>query len=278
MNAVKSTWRQLVRRRLWPLAALLLAAMAAVPVVLAREPKAPTAPGGPAQAVTTKTDDAIAEPIVAEITPEDRARRRRVLGVRKDPFQPAPATKAKTDEPSPTPTPTSEQSPPGDGTGSGTGTGWAPSPGGGPVGGGEPAPKKRYYEPGTIIVRFGEASENADLERLAVQKFAGLPDNELPLLVYMGLTKNGKKAKFLVDAAVEVDGDGTCKPHPSSCEVIELAVGETEFLDVIDPEPEEGTEEEDTEETEEGEDEPNVVAQFQLDLVDIKRAGDADVK
>ena len=61
----------------------------------------------------------------------------------------------------------------------------------------------------------------------------------------MGLTKDGKKAKFLVDAAIEVDGDGDCKPHPATCEVIELAVGETEFLDVVDPESGEDTEDED---------------------------------
>ena len=102
-----------------------------------------------------------------------------------------------------------------------------------------------------------------------------MPDDEFPLLVYMGLTKDGKRAKFLVDAALEVDGDGTCKPHPSNCEVIELAVGETEFLDVINPETteEEGSEEETDEVTE-----PEVLATYQLDLVDIKRAGDSDVR
>ena len=85
------------------------------------------------------------------------------------------------------------------------------------------------------------------------------------MLIYMGLTKDGKRAKFLVEASVEVDGDGVCKPHPSSCEVVELAVGETEFLDVFDPEAE----------VAEGEDPDRA----QLDLVvDIKRKGDADVK
>jgi hypothetical protein len=95
----------------------------------------------------------------------------------------------------------------------------------------------------------------------------------------MGLTKNGKKAKFLVDAAVEVDGDGTCKPHPSSCETIELAVGETEFLDVLNPEAdEEPAEQEDEDASEEESSERELLAQFQLDLVDIKRAGDDDVR
>ncbi len=258
MNAVTTIWRQLVRNKLWPVAVLLLAALVAVPVLLAREPAVPEtiAP----VAVNTEADDSIAEPIVAKITPEDRNRRRRVLGVRKDPFRPAPVKEPKVEQPETPDATTIGDPPPGD-TGSG--------------GGGEPAEAPVFYEPGTIIVRFGDAT-NSQLTRFAIPKLGPVPDDEFPLLVYMGLTKNGKKAKFLVDAALEVDGDGTCKPHPSNCEVIELAVGETEFLDVINPETsdeEETTEEETAEETE-----PEVLATFQLDLVDIKRAGDSDVK
>jgi hypothetical protein len=155
-------------------------------------------------------------------------------------------------------------------------TGGGGGGGGGTVGGGEPAEAPVFYKPGTIIVRFGEA-ESDTLDRFAIPKLGPVPDDEFPLLVYMGLTKNGKKAKFLVDAALEVEGDGTCKPHPASCEIIELAVGETEFLDVINPE-EPADEGEDSEEETDEETEPEVVATFQLDLVDIKRAGDSDVR
>jgi hypothetical protein len=263
MNAVTSIWRQLVRRRLWPVAILLLAALAAVPVVLAREPEVPIPPADPAPAVTSKADDTIAEPVVAEVTPEERSRRRRVLGAVKDPFRPAPAKKAKVEEPetdAPPAAETPDVPPPADtGASSGSGGGSAPVDG-------EPAPKKTYYSAGTIIVRFGESSQEK-LDRFAIKKLGPVPNDEFPFLIYMGLTKDGKKAKFLVDAAIEVDGDGDCKPHPASCETIELAVGETEFLDVIDPEAEE-----------DATDEERILGQFQLDLVDIKRAGDDDVK
>jgi hypothetical protein len=264
MNVLSTTLRQLVRYKLWPVAVLLLAALVAVPVLLAREPSAPE-PLTPL-AVATEADDTIAEPVVAKVSTEDRDRRRRVLGVRKDPFEPAPVTaksakSAKTDDaeaPSSTPAPSS----------------------GGETNGGEPAPEKVYYEPGTIIVRFGEAAETATLERFAVEKMSPVPDSEFPVLVYMGLTRDGKKAKFLVDATIEVDGDGDCKPHPSNCEIIELAVGETEFLDVINPEPEEDSDEESTDEEETVDEDtaPEILASFQLDLVDIKRAGDDDVR
>jgi hypothetical protein len=258
MNAVTTIWRQLVRNKLWPVAVLLLAALVAVPMLLAREPAAPE-PIAPV-AVSTEAGDSIAEPIVAKVTPEDRDRRRRVLGVRKDPFRPAPVKQAKVEQPETPDAPETGAPSTGD-TGSGGG------------GGGEPAEAPVFYEPGTIIVRFGDAT-NDNLDRFAIPKLGPVPDDEFPLLVYMGLTKDGKRAKFLVDAALEVEGDGTCKPHPSSCEIIELAVGETEFLDVINPET---TDEESSEETTE-ETEPEIVATFQLDLVDIKRAGDSDVR
>ncbi len=262
MNAVKSTWRQLVRRRLWPIAVLLVGALAAVPVMLARSPEAPVPPVIGADAVTSKADEAIAEPVVAEVTPEDRARRRRVLGSVNDPFRPAPAKKAKVAEPKSAAAPTPEKPP-------ATGGIEVKLP---PVGGGgvvvpvttDPAAPVKLFTAGTVVVRFGEA-KGEQSQRFAIKKLEPVPDVELPLLIYMGLTKDGKRAKFLVDASVEVEGDATCRPHASNCEVIELSVGETEFLDVIDPEAE-------------ADDENRVTAQYQLDLVDIKRAGDADVK
>jgi len=265
MNVVTTTWRQLVRRRLWPVALLLVAALAAVPVLLAREPAVPLPPADPVPAVSA-ADDTIAEPVVAKVTPEDRDRRRRVLGVSKDPFEPAPpAKKAEADKPK-----SDEGSPEQKVSTGGAVDGGSPSSpvigGGGIVTPVEPAPKKTYYSAGTIIVRFGAATQD-ELDRFAVKKLGPVPDDEFPLLVYMGLTKDGKKARFLVDAAIEADGDGTCKPHRSSCETIELSVGETEFLDVIDPEAEE-----------DAADEVRILETFQLDLVDIKRAGDEDVK
>lgn len=269
MNVVKSTWRQLVRRRLWPVAVLLVVALAAIPTVLASEPEAPVAPVTPSAEVDAVTDSSIAEPVVASVTPEDRSRRRRVLGARKDPFAPAPEPKAKKAATAPSDSggataPKAPDQPVGGGIPvdlppptSGGGTVVAPAPV-------APSAPVKKFAPGTVVVRFSEAKGGASA-KLAFEKLSPVPDPELPLLVYMGLTKDGKRAKFLVDASVEVDGDGRCKPHPSNCETIELRVGETEFLDVVDPEADADAED-------------RIVAQYQLDLVDIKRAGDSDVR
>jgi len=258
MNVLSTTWQQLVRRRLWPVAVLLVAALAAVPVLLSREAEVPPPPADPV-AVTAEAEDSIAEPVVAKVTAADRDKRRRVLGSRKDPFEPAPVKKAAKPKDE---TPKAEEPDKGAETPASSGGG-----GGGVVAPAEPVKPKKYYEAGTLVVRFGEAKDGAELERFTLAKLAPLPDDEFPLVVYMGLTKDGKKAKFLVDAAIEADGDGDCKPHPSSCETILLAPGETEFLDVIDPEA-----------AEDATDEERILAQFQLDLVDIKHAGDDDVR
>jgi hypothetical protein len=118
-----------------------------------------------------------------------------------------------------------------------------------------PVKPKKTYAKGSLIVRFGDATADS-LPRFNLPKLAALPKNaaanDTALLVYTGLTKNRKKAIFLVDESLTPTGDGTCQPHPSTCETVELAKGDTEFFDVVDS------------------DSGQVTAQYELDLVDIK--------
>jgi hypothetical protein len=248
MNVLTTTWRQLVRRRLWPVAVLLLAGLVAVPVLLSRDAAPVTPPEQPANAPaeqSAKTDDALAEPVVAKVSSTDRAKRRRVIGTRKDPFKPAALKKThkvtkkvvkKPAEPKPDETPvTSAPSTPS-----------LPVPST-PV---APAPPKKVYAKDSLIVRWGDAT--GELDRSNLKKLAALGNDDEPLLIYMGLTDHGKKAIFLVDESLDPSGDGTCTPHPSNCEKVELAKGETEFFDVVDRET------------------GDITAQYELDLVDIK--------
>jgi hypothetical protein len=61
----------------------------------------------------------------------------------------------------------------------------------------------------------------------------------------------------MVDEGVVAQGDAECNPSPDNCETMHMRVGDTEFLDVTD---------------EDG----NVSAQYQLDLLDIKTKRTAD--
>jgi hypothetical protein len=255
MNVLSTTWRQLVRSRLWPVALLLVAALAAVPFLLARDPEPVPAAPVPGAGSTAKVSDSLGEPVIDPATPEQRSRRRRVLGARKDPFTPEAVkhpkkhktTTVKKQVPTtPVQKPTAPSTYPPSGGSSTPSFPVIPTP---------PKPAKKTYAKGSLIVRFGDATADS-LERINLKKLAALPRettaDETPLLVYTGLTKDRKKAIFLVDESLEPTGDGSCEPHPSSCETVELAKGETEFFDLVDPETGE------------------VTAQYELDLVDIK--------
>lgn len=252
-------FRQLIERKLWPVAVALLAGVAAMPLLLAKDgapPPPPAAAAAAAQAATAQA--AAAQPVVAmadEAATEDR---RKVLGSRKDPFRPAkgPAL-AKVDAgQAVTATTTAPQSE----SGSKPDT---PSSGGSssPVPPvtvpGVPAEPPKVYELYSLMVRFGDSTADR-LPKSNLKRLKPMPDAEEPAVIYLGLLKDRRTAVFLVDAGVKVQGDGRCVPSSSSCQTVHLRAGETAFFDVTD-------------------DKGNVTAQYQLDVVKVirKRTTDA---
>jgi|1186.fasta_scaffold237931_2 hypothetical protein len=241
MKLVTDTWRQLVQRRLWPVALLLLGALVAVPFVLGKSPE----PAAPASAVPggVTASAAGADPIVSMVSDEDAAAKHRALGDRHNPFaSSAPKHKVKTSKAKRTSDPVTppEPSAPGDAPANGGGGISAPTAPSAP-----PAPTKTVPAY-SIVVRFG-ASADLELSRKTLERNEALPDETDPALVYLGVKDGGKTAVFMVSEGLNAVGDGTCNPKVS-CETIELKVGETEFF--------EG--ESDTDST-----------QFELDLVKI---------
>src|SRR3954470_4528927 len=224
MKLVTDTWRQLVQRRLWPVALLLLGALVAVPFVLGKssEPAAPASavPGG----VTASA--AGADPIVSMVSDEDAAAKHRALGDRHNPFaSSAPKHKVKTSKAKRTSDPVTppEPSAPGDAPANGGGGISAPTAPSAP-----PAPTKTVPAY-SIVVRFG-ASADLELSRKTLERNEALPDETDPALVYLGVKDGGKTAVFMVSEGLNAVGDGTCNPKVS-CETIELKVGETEFFE-----------------------------------------------
>jgi hypothetical protein len=248
MKPITDTWRHLVRRRLWPVAVLLVAALVAVPKLLAKTPEPVAPPAANAQAAAA-SEQAAAEPVVA-LVDDTSTTRRRVLGAQKDPFEPkalpkvkktakksaktAAAPKAKAVA---TATPSAPSTP---------ATGTAPVT---PVATATPTPAPTYplY---SIKVNFGrtdaEATSSQTVKRLGV-----LPSVETPVLVYRGVEDGGKVAVFELTGDVIAQGDGVCDPSPTDCQILKLKVGDTEFLDIT------GT----------GED---TDAQYELDLTAIR--------
>jgi hypothetical protein len=243
MTLITNTWRQLIRRKLWPLALLLVGALVAVPLKLSTTPE-PVPPAPAAMTAKAEVAEAIAQPVVElASTPPEGAARRRVLGASKDPFEPAPLpkrkkAKAKHAQATPTSTPASPAS----------GGGGTQGP---PVTGGPPAAPTRTVPKYTIKVRFGKTDDTTELPELTLARLAPLPSPEAPVLVYEGVENGGRYAVFSIPADVTAVGDGKCKPNPENCATLKLRAGETEFITVA------GTGDAATD------------AQYQLDLVKI---------
>lgn len=261
MNAARTllqdTWRGLVQRRLWPVAALLLVALVAVPVALRTEPEPAPAPAR--DQVAGDSAELASEPIVGVASASEREDVRRVLGKRKDPFRPTnqprrepaqQATADTADSADGVSEPTTNEAAGSSGAASGgtttTITPAAPAPAPPPRATPEPDEPERSTH--FLTIRWG-SSEDEELERRNIERLDAVPTTEEPVVIYLGLTDKGRTAVFMIDAGASAQGDGRCRPDPANCATIELSEGETEFFDV--------------------EDEDGTVSQYQLDVVRI---------
>ena len=249
MKALSDSSEALVRGRLWPVAALLVVALVAVPVLLADREELPPVPApAPSQVQTLQA-------AIVSAAGTDLGERRRVLGARKDPFAPSgrqPRAAAATSDDAPsaaasTPATATSDFPTTGGAsasagGSSSGGSSAPTS----TGGGSPSPppysptpitpaptpvpiapvtptKPKAPEAFSLVVRLDGG------ERQVLRRLDPLPDADAPVAVYLGVLADGR-AVFLLDDGVEADGDGSCHPNPSDCQRVYLAEGDTEFF------------------------------------------------
>lgn len=228
MNALVTPFRQMVDRKLWPLAILLIAALAAVPMLLKKEQ---TVPAPPAAAVTANTAPAPAatQPIVSLGSAVDREASRKVLGARKDPFKPAKAPKAAATAKATTTTASPVGAP-------------APAKSGGGTAVIEPPTKVVVPPPVTPVktyvsyapkVRFG-ATDGDELVTRKIRRLTAFPRMSEPTIVYLGLRPDHKTAVFLIGQSTRVISDGECLPAADNCQSLLLKKGQSGFVDVVD--------------------------------------------
>ncbi|MDA0173657.1 hypothetical protein OJ998_31425 [Solirubrobacter taibaiensis] len=264
MNLITETWRGLVRRKLWPVALLLVGALAAVPLLLAKEPVVEPAP---ANIAAVAADEDISTSYVTsagdaelEGAEETTTKRRRTLGATKDPFEPAPLPKAKKKKKKATDASTTstkdEDSSSSDSSSKETSAGGGTTaPTTAPVATATPTATPKPAPLNSIRVRFSKVeADGATAEEpkaATVTRLEVLPDDENPVLVYRGVEDGGKVAVFELTGSVTVEGDGECHPTPEDCQILKLRAGETEFVTVTDT----GSETTD--------------AQYQIDLIKI---------
>jgi hypothetical protein len=214
-------------RHLLPVAAILLVAIVAVPIAVGQsgsEGPAPTeAPAAEAQSSATRPSGEL----VAKSAPGLRDYRRRLDHRQaKDPFVQqytdegeTPASEggtAESGEPSSSeapatasPAPTSPQ-PTGDDTG---------------------APGKLTYYSYAIDVRITAGASEPDGDkkvtvRRNLPELTMLPNRETPAIVYMGSTKDGKKAVMTVSSDVQaIFGDAKCVLGSETCQLLAMEQG-----------------------------------------------------
>jgi hypothetical protein len=244
-NFVSDLWHDLREKRLWPVAVLLLAGLVAVPLVLAKSAEQPSPPAPLPNAKASQERDADGPDLgveVAEVQPGVGS----TLDVYdpKNPFRP-PARVVRAGE---DPSASSAGGPGGDSTsggsssatGSDSGGDSAQSVGSGDTGSGDTdsgdtgsgdtgsgdnsgttkTVKQYRYVVDVTFTANGRPRRIKGLERLDM-----LPSENVPLLMFLGVSADGGNAVFLVDSALSAAGEGSCNPSEGSCAFLHIGPG-----------------------------------------------------
>jgi hypothetical protein len=235
MTLLRTLGDDLVEKRLWPIAAALLAAIVAVPLVLSGGRQVTTSSGGPAIAPgsgrTAKVHLDTTSPPSVQVR-SSKARNPftshsmpRVAPPAAATTQPAPATTISSGI---APKPATSVSPPAQTTTATRTTAIATTP------------KK------TVATRHEKLAATATKYRVAwrwgvdgsqrgshnVARLSALPSPSAPALIYLGLLKRKASmvAMFLVEPGVQLEGDGRCLPDPNACHILKMRAHQSELV------------------------------------------------
>jgi hypothetical protein len=234
MNPVKNLVRDLVERRLWPVALLLVVAAVAVPVYLSRSSNDSNS-DQPLPAQTAQVGGKASKAVVTldETTDESDG-----VGKASNPFkqQHVPKTDQAADTSS---KPSDKSSSSNDTTSSGGASpsgGTSPSGDSTPSGGSTPSgsgpsdetkPKADITHVSLHLGQIGQLKTYANVARLSA-----LPSPGQPLFVFTGVLKDGKTAVLLPNSTVQIgdESDVSCKPSNTSCQKLEVQQDDTIFF------------------------------------------------
>jgi hypothetical protein len=232
MNAVRGVLRDLVERRLWPVALVLAVAAVAVPVYLGRSSNdgaTDTAPPAATAQASPKASKAAVS--LDESTDESDG-----VGGVSNPFKQKhvpKAEKADTSTGSEAATPSS---------GSTSSGGATPSGGSDSTGGTTPTTpttptddtttKKTDVDVSHVSLHMGPVGALVTYKDVA--RLSALPSAGHPLFVFTGVLKDGKTAVLLPSSTVQIseESDVKCKPSNKSCQKLELEQDDTVFFKI----------------------------------------------
>lgn len=261
MTFLRNLVRDLVDKKLWPVALLLVAALVAIPVVLGSSSgdSAAPAPQPVAGDATAPGPGSVAQVAVAELDTTAKNRAGKVRNPFKGPKIPketdlkpdaVKAPEQKTTSPAPSSTPTTPTPAPAPPATSAPKT--VKKPASKPQADAEP----NVDESWVATMRFGIGGESRKLK--AYGRLAPLPSSENPIIAFLGVLEDHKSALFLVSSDADTNGDGKCTPSKTECEILRMRADDTQFFDVT---------------LEDGR-----VVQYQLDLERVRKRKSAAAK
>lgn len=223
MSLARGIWADLVDKRLWPVALALVVAAVAIPVLLHKQANKVIGP----TAVRPAAEQTLASGSSISLN-QEHAQGLLFAGPMHDPFHqlhlPKPTTTASASALGPVHASSgaSTSTAPG-----GTGT---PSSGGSAGGGGSSGGHKHPAPAANVRVAFGQTGTS--LKRYDLVPLSPLSSASDPVLVFLGVQKDGKTAAFLVSSDASPQGDGHCSPSRSVCATLTVRAGDTVFIDV----------------------------------------------
>jgi hypothetical protein len=232
MNPLRNIVRDLVERRLWPIALLLVVAAVAVPVYLGRSSSDDGATNTPPADQTAQ----VQKTSKAAVTLDDTADESDGVGKTRNPFKQQHVPKAEKADTSTGSSGSSDKSSSSDTTQSGGASssgGSSPSSGGTAPSGGSgttDTTQTTKVEVTHVSLHLGEVGQLETYKDLA--RLSPVPSAGNPLFVFTGVLKDGKTAVLLPNSTVQIspESDVSCKPSNKSCQKLELEQDDTVFF------------------------------------------------
>jgi hypothetical protein len=242
MTILRNIWHDLREKHLWPVAAVLIAALIAVPV-LASTSSSPT--GAPPAPGATGGRPAANVPAIEVAAAPGHGR---FTGAGRNPFtqlvKPQTASSAAT--PATSSTPAQSPTPVGTGSSSGASTATTPSSTTTPTNTAPSQPHHKSIIPKHKVTKSAPAptgltpTESYDVavamttvrsglttyDRL--ERLTELPSTAEPFLIELGPLKGGHAVLFTVQPGTDVRGPATCIPGPADCQLLAMAPGQVE--------------------------------------------------
>jgi hypothetical protein len=232
MSFLRNLLADLVEKRLWPVAVLLVGALVAVPVLLgggdAGSGDVAVAPAAPADTSGARAVRVSEDGEVLTVAP---------TGAKRNPFTQPVAKKAAAETDAAPATTNEPQAPASGGSAGGAttdATPTAPSTGGTTTTPSTPSTPQPDEDTNVLRVdlRFGEPGATKQKAYDDVARLSALPSTNEPVVIFLGLKKDKKTATFLISSDATATGDGDCKPSATNCQTIEMRQGDSTFLDI----------------------------------------------